>query len=526
MEAIKTVAHQFSVRKFYAPKPNASNTFGPIKPRRGVVTLSGYGIQIRVDRGHLILEDGVGTSRRLGRLARVGHQLERLVVIGADGMVSLAALRWLADQKAAFVMLERDGSVLATTGPVRGSDARLRRAQACAGQTELGLEISRQLITLKLVGQERVARDQLRDAVAGDTITSLRDQLPTAISSDEVRTLEARAGAAYWLSWRDVQMQFPTRDAAQVPEHWLTFGLRTSPLSGFSPRLAVNPLNAILNYLYAVLEAETRLAITSMGLDPGLGFLHLDYEKRDSLACDLMEVVRPDVDEFLFDWVSRRPFRRTWFFEQRNGNCRLMADLAATLSETSAMWRRAVAPVVEWLARTLWERSPKMAGHRPPANRLTQSTKRSAQGGPTALPRVRPIAHQNLCQTCGAPIMHSGIYCRLCNAEAAKSKYAKAAALGREAALSADSQTRRKETQQRNARAQHGWIAANHPAWLDQETYVNQILPRLSGLTASVIASTIEVSLGYADSIRKGKAHPHARHWLMLARLVGVSYKG
>jgi len=90
-----------------------------LTPRHGVVTLFGYGIQVRVDRGHLILQDGIGADRRYGRFPRVGHGLRRLVVIGADGMVSLAALRWLADQDAAFVMLERDGNVLATTGPVR-----------------------------------------------------------------------------------------------------------------------------------------------------------------------------------------------------------------------------------------------------------------------------------------------------------------------------------------------------------------------------------------------------------------------
>ena len=97
--------------------------------RQGVVTLTGYGITVRVDRGHLLVEDGIGADRRQARLPRVGHGLKRLVVIGADGMVSLAALRWLADQDAAFVMLDRDGSVLATTGPVRPSDARLRRAR-------------------------------------------------------------------------------------------------------------------------------------------------------------------------------------------------------------------------------------------------------------------------------------------------------------------------------------------------------------------------------------------------------------
>jgi CRISPR-associated endonuclease Cas1 len=495
----------------------------PIVPRHGVVTLFGYGIQVHVDRGHLILEDGIGAKRRYARFARVGHQLKRVVVIGADGMVTLAALRWLADQKAAFVMLERDGSVLATTGPVRRADARLRRTQACAGQSGLGLHISRQLITLKLFGQERVARDRLQDAATANAIASLRRELLSAKTVDEVRTCEARAAAAYWIAWHGVAMEFPKKDALRIPEHWLKFGSRTSHLSGFSPRLAVNPLNAILNYLYAVLEAETRLAIAAMGLDPGIGFLHVDNERRDSLACDLMEVVRPDVDAFLFDWVSRAPFRRDWFFEQRSGNCRLMSDFAASLSVTAPTWRRAVAPTVEWLARTLWEQSPKMIGHHPPANRLTQRTKRNAHGGEPALPPVRATTHQNLCRTCGAPIMHKGIYCRLCNAEASKKQYVEAAALGRKAALTQESQALRTETQRRNARAQHGWIAAAHPAWLSHETYMSRILPRLSGLTVSAIASAIQVSSGYADSIRKGKIHPHARHWIKLANLVGTS---
>src|SRR5882672_6825286 len=93
--------------------------FIPITPRHGVITLFGYGINVHVDRGHLTIRDGIGGDRRAARLPRVGHGLRRLVVIGSDGMVSLAALRWLADQDATFVMLDRIGKVLATTGPVR-----------------------------------------------------------------------------------------------------------------------------------------------------------------------------------------------------------------------------------------------------------------------------------------------------------------------------------------------------------------------------------------------------------------------
>jgi hypothetical protein len=110
---------------------NPSNSHS-VSPHHGVVTLSGYGIKACVNRGHLILEDGCGADRHTVRLPRVGHGLKRLVVISSDGFVSLAALRWLADQEAGFVLLERNGKTLCVTGPVSSSDAKLRRAQALA----------------------------------------------------------------------------------------------------------------------------------------------------------------------------------------------------------------------------------------------------------------------------------------------------------------------------------------------------------------------------------------------------------
>lgn len=63
----------------------------------------------------------------------------------------------------------------------------------------------------------------------------------------------------------------------------------------------MRPPNAVLNYLYAILEAEARLAAAELGLDPGLGVLHRDTPNRDNLACDLMEPARPLVDAFVFD---------------------------------------------------------------------------------------------------------------------------------------------------------------------------------------------------------------------------------
>ena len=345
--------------------------------KSGVLTLSGFGIRVRVQNGHLEIEDGVGLERRKLKLPRVGHGLQRLVVIGSDGMISLAALRWLAVQGAAFLMLNRDGSVLATTGPVRPSDARLRRAQALAYQSGAALRIARELICQKLSGQERVARDKLHDTATAQAIADYLLDLAEADTLDRVRSLESKGAAAYWAAWKNVQVTFPKNDLPRIPIHWRTFGTRKSPLSG-SPRLAVTPANAMLNYLYALLESEARLAAAALGLDPGLGFIHVDTPARDSLACDLMEPVRPQVDAYVLDWITRQPLKREWFFEQRDGQLQaLMAPFACQLAETGHRPDRRTLGRVD--GRQLWSKQ-RASGTVGPPTRSTQSRKRRAKG--------------------------------------------------------------------------------------------------------------------------------------------------
>lgn len=169
----------------------------PQMSKYGILTLYGFGIRVTMQSGHLAVEDGIGPERRWFRFPRVGHGLKRLVIVGSDGFVSLAALRWLADQDAAFVMLERDGSVLATTGPVRPSDARLRRAQALANQSDAALRIARELIDKKLAGQEQVARHKLFATENADTIRRYQSELAEADTPESVRLIESQAASAY-----------------------------------------------------------------------------------------------------------------------------------------------------------------------------------------------------------------------------------------------------------------------------------------------------------------------------------------
>jgi CRISPR-associated protein Cas1 len=492
-----------------------------LTPRHGVLTLFGYGIQVRVDRGHLLIEDGIGEDRRKIRLPRVSHGLKRLVCIGADGFISLAALQWLAAQDASFVMLERDGSVLATTGPVRSSDAKLRRAQALAHVSGAALRVTRELIRQKLAGQELVARNKLLDATTADTIARFSAELPRAEQIASIRLIEAQAALAYWSAWRTLPITFPKNDLARIPAHWLNFGARISPLSG-SPRLSVNPPNAMLNYLYAVLESEARLAAAALGLDPGLGVLHADTGNRDSLALDLLEPVRPQVDSYLLDWITRQPLTRQWFFEQRDGNCRLMGPFAVRLSETAVMWRRAVAPIAEWVAQALWNSHEGSRGVQQLPTRLTHRRRSEGRGNDFRAQTSIAPSRVRICEVCGAEGVKNR-YCRSCALEASRENMAQVAMIGH-------SQPRTKRVKARISKAlsDHAvtnswWSPSSLPAWLNEECYLKKIQPGLKTIKVREISEAMRVSKPYAALVRAGRRRPHPRHWSALAGLVSVS---
>jgi len=505
-----------------AASANVSQLIAPrnfLTPHHGIITLYGYGIGVAVERGHLIIKDGIGPERTHGRLARVGHGLRRLIVIGSDGCVSLSALRWLADQDAAFVMLERDGSVLAVTGPVRPSDARLRRAQALASSNGTALEISKGLIRQKLFAQGQLAKDKLNDSKAADLIAANQAAVDEAQTIEALRLSESRAAHAYWSAWRNVPVIFPKKDLSRVPEHWQRFGARISPLTG-SPRLSVNPPNAMLNYLYALLESESRLAATALGLDPGIGLMHADTDARDSLACDLMEPVRPLVDAYVLDWITHEPLRREWFFEQRDGNCRLMGFFAVRLSETAPTWGRAVAPIAELVAQELWATTKRAKRLQLPASRLTQAHKREAKGFSTAASISVAPKVMHVCRGCGASVKADRDYCIACGLVISTEKIREVGQAGRMAAQSIEAQASRAETQRRNAIARREWKRTEGQS-ASVEMYESEIQPRLSKVSISAIATALGVSWSYAADIRRGKRRPHARHWEPLARLVG-----
>ena len=501
-------------------KPKASKLEGPkpspIPIHNGVVSLSGYGVRVAVDRGQLVLADGTGSIHRVGRLSRPTSGLKRLTIRGQGGYITFDALHWLHGVGAGLVQIGYDGQIVAAIGPQGLNDPRLRRAQALAPWNDTGAALTRELLLDKLRGQASVLARLPNSGHATSNVQAAIEELPESMDLAEMRTVEGKAALAYWRAWEHVPVSWVRRDANRVPEHWREFGARMSPLSS-KPRYAINPPNAILYYLYSVLEAETTIAARAVGLDPGIGLLHVDAHGRDSLALDLMEAVRHQVDAYLLDLLSGQPFAAAQFFETEKGVCRVMPPLSHTLAETGPLWQQAIAPIVERVARALHHasrdaaaaaprsrivRQPDRAWREPPT-RLTQANKLASAATPRA-----PAAPPRACLDCGVVFAGDGRLRRRYCADCARLR---------------NSQQARATRARMNARTPAEKWGLDADAAPDPRRFQAEVLPKLQNIVLRDIAAATGLSITRAGQIRNGRVVPHPSHWAELAALADTS---
>jgi CRISPR-associated endonuclease Cas1 len=501
--------------------------------RNGVLVLSGYGLRVTVERGHLVCADGYCDVRRRLRLHRATCGLRRLVLLGVSGFVTLEALRWLHGIGAAVVQVADHGEVIVASGPQRLDDARLRRAQALALPREVGLRSTRELLRAKLTGQAGVL-DRLGAAHAASALRGATDTLDRAHTLDRLQMVEADAASAYWDQWRSVLVPFARRDERFVPDHWRTVGPRSSPLTG-QPRLAASPAHAILNYLYAVLETEARIACRTVGLDPGMGILHADQPARDSLALDLMEPVRPKVDAFLLDLLRERVFSRDDFEETRRGVCRVLPPLTHHLAETGPRWAQDVAPWAERVASLLMADSS-CRRERPvrvptPLTQANRSAGRDATRRRPLRVRVNHVTTMpHACRECGVLLDSDRrrLYCDDClpalreetNAtilRAGADTLRRLREAGRDPAHGGAAAEARRNMLKRRKAETHAW-ERNHVR-PNPETFTRDILPSLRRISIRPIAKVTGLGASYCSMIRRGTHVPHPRHWEALRDL-------
>jgi len=86
------------------------------------------------------------------------------------------------------------------------------------------------------------------------------------------------------------------------------------PFRGRSKHPPLDEVNALLSFLYTILNNDIMHMLQSCGLDPYIGFLHHDYYGRPSLSCDFLEEFRSVfVDKLVLIMVNRREFSKDDF---------------------------------------------------------------------------------------------------------------------------------------------------------------------------------------------------------------------
>lgn len=117
---------------------------------------------------------------------------------------------------------------------------------------------------------------------------------------EELQLIEARAAIIYWSTWNNCVIKWKEKDK---PIEWRSFTQCASGISGKGYK-TTHPVNAIVNYAYAILAGQVERALQIAGLNVAVGSLHADQDGRASLVYDLMEPLRPVADKIIFAWVT------------------------------------------------------------------------------------------------------------------------------------------------------------------------------------------------------------------------------
>jgi CRISPR-associated protein Cas1 len=334
--------------RYWAAKADATPARKRRERRTEPLVLTGQGMSVRVDKGCLIVKGGnthYPASAQEHRFFRGGLDLPpRIVAVDGSGNLTLDAIDWMAEQGMAFVRINYDGShaVAFTSNGYAANPDKVRWQLETRDNPKAQLQFAKDVIRQKLEAAVETLADYVPNSksqlAAIEVTRAAIAELPKAKSLSVLLSVEGKAALAYWTAWRSIAMKWKSEGRYPIPDEWKSFNARSSVLSGkkWKNWRAANPINAMLNYAYAVLMTEMRIKAISDGYDPMLGILHdqrhKEKDRTPSFALDLMEPLRPVVDRAVLKLISEETFSGADFQLQSEGVCRLNPELARRLA--------------------------------------------------------------------------------------------------------------------------------------------------------------------------------------------------
>jgi CRISPR-associated protein Cas1 len=243
------------------------------------------------------------------------HLLDRVVLRGNVQLES-RVLGALTERNIGLLILSgRNTEATAMLAGRTHSDSTRRLGQyRTTMDIDLRVPLARWLVLVKVRSQLRLLkmamteRPDLRRPLtrAAHTLSGIIDQLrqdQLVTGLENLRGFEGAAAAAYFGGF--TQLFAPA----------LNF-------TGRNKRPPPDPVNACLSLGYTLLHYDAVRACQIVGLDSMLGFFHDVSFGRESLACDLMEPLRPLMDGWIWQLFRERTLRLEHFSDD-DGRCLL-----------------------------------------------------------------------------------------------------------------------------------------------------------------------------------------------------------
>ncbi len=312
--------------------------------------LCGHGVSLNVDKGTLWIRDGFThypQERTQQRIFRGDpSRPTRIMVVDGSGSLTFDVIDWLREQDIALIRVDWRGAATVITGRTgyAADGAAWRRQEALRADPKRRMAIARRLIEHKLQASATALVECLpatdRRALALEVIEEklavLRSGRPLALS--DIHGIEGGAAKVYFDAWVGTPLNWRGSKRHPIHASWNVIGQRQSIVTGKKGknRDASHPVNAMLNYAYAVLESQVRLDVLANGYDPQSGFLHSGFRGSPALVLDLMEPLRPVVDAAVLRFALSETFSGADFVLRSDGVCRLNPQLARRVAGVAA----------------------------------------------------------------------------------------------------------------------------------------------------------------------------------------------
>ena len=252
------------------------------------------------------------------------HHLESVCVFGASTMTGPAlGLCW--DNGVAVNYLTENGYLQARLTGVADTSVLLRRAQfRAADSVEKSAAIAQRIVAGKIQNSRNSLLRAARESESPDERQCLESTAEAL--ARQLRLLASPIVADAAASCRHPLDPVRGVEGAAAEDYFSTFNLLLKQqreefvYSNRSRRPPRDRINCLLSFLYALVRHDCVAALTAIGLDPFVGFLHTDRPNRPSLALDLLEEFRPWLaDRLAVTLINRQQISAQHFREHAGG---------------------------------------------------------------------------------------------------------------------------------------------------------------------------------------------------------------